>query len=345
MRSVLRTLFIYAAALVIATLSPAVAAGGSAHSRHWDADPGLLVSGLGSGSGSTVGPDGSLYVAQPAAGTIARVNPRTGASSTFASGLPTRLPGFPVGGVTDVAFLGHTAYALVSVVGPDVGGTATVGLYRIDRHGTPTVVVDIGAWSTVHPPSTPYFIPSGVQYALQPWHGGFLVTDGHHNRVLRVTRHGDISALISFGNVVPTGIDIGRRSIFVALAGPVPHDPADGRIVAFSPGSTVAEDVASGASILTDVELAHRSKGHHRDAGRHGERGKRLYAISNGTYSGDPEGSPGKPDTGALVKANRNGGFDVVASDLDRPTSLEIIRGNAYVVTYDGEVWALPLGR
>ena len=344
MRSVLRTMFIYAVALVIATLSPTVAAAGPAHSHHSGAAPRLLVSGLGSGSGSTVGPDGWLYVARPAAGTIARVNPRTGASSTFATGLPTRLPGISVGGVTDVAFLGHAAYALVSVVGPDVGGTDTVGLYRINRHGAHTVVADIGAWSIDHPPSTPFFIPSGVQYALQSWRGKFLVTDGHHNRVLQVTRRGDIRSVITFGNVVPTGIDIGRRSIYVAQAGPVPHDPADGKIVSFRPGSTVAKDVASGASILTDVEIAHRGKSHRR-GGHHAKRTEQLYAISNGTYGGDPEGEPGLPDTGSLVKANRKGGFDVIAAHLDRPTSLEIVRGKAYVVTYDGEVWVVPLKR
>ena len=230
MRSVLRIGFIYAIALVIATLSPTVAAAGPVHS-HPSGATRLLVSGLGSGSGSTVGPDGWLYVARPAAGTITRVNPRTGASSTFATGLPTRLPGITVGGVTDVAFLGHTAYALVSVVGPDVGGTDTVGLYRIDRHGAHSVVADIGTWSIEHPPSTPFFVPSGVQYALQSWHGKFLVTDGHHNRVLQVTRRGHIRSVITFGNIVPTGIDIGRRSVYLAQAGPVPHDPADGKIV------------------------------------------------------------------------------------------------------------------
>jgi hypothetical protein len=38
----------------------------------------------------------------------------------------------------------------------------------------------------------------------------------------------------------------------------------------------------------------------------------------------------------------------VVAGGLDRPTSLEVIDGNAYVVTYDGEIWRiedLPGGR
>ena len=48
----------------------------------------LLVSGLGDTSGSTVGPDGALYVTHGSTGSITRVDPRTGATTTFAGGLP-----------------------------------------------------------------------------------------------------------------------------------------------------------------------------------------------------------------------------------------------------------------
>ena len=33
----------------------------------------------------------------------------------------------------------------------------------------------------------------------------------------------------------------------------------------------------------------------------------------------------------------------MVAGGLDRPTSMELVDGNAYVVTYDGEVWRVDL--
>lgn len=347
MRSALRTSLIGTVALVIATITPAVAGGSTRshpnHSSHPSTSaPRLLAAGLGSGSGSAVGPDGALYVAQPAAGTIVRIDPRTGATSPFATGLPAMLPSVGLGGVTDVAFLGRTAYALVTLVGSDVGGTSTAGLYRLDSGGgAHAVVADIGAWSIAHPPATPFDVPSGLQFALQPWRGGFLVSDGHHNRILKVTANGSIREVLTLGNVVPAGMDRGHGRIYLAEAGPVPHDPADGKIMAFRPGSAAPVEVASGAPILTDVELAGPDHGR-----RHGgHRSGGLYAISNGTYGGDPAGAPGLPDTGSLVKANRSGGFDVVAAGLDRPTSLEIIHRTAYVVTVDGEVWTVPLGR
>ena len=92
-------------------------------------NPELLATLAGAaGSGSAVGPGGALYVAQPAAGEIWRVDPASGAKTLYASGLPRRFSQLPFGGVMDVAFIGSTAYALVSVVGTTngnpVGGLA-----------------------------------------------------------------------------------------------------------------------------------------------------------------------------------------------------------------------------
>src|SRR4051812_46237822 len=48
----------------------------------------LLTSFDAIGFGSTVGPDGMLYVTDPTHGQILRVNPATGGYNVFASGLP-----------------------------------------------------------------------------------------------------------------------------------------------------------------------------------------------------------------------------------------------------------------
>src|SRR6266705_4821529 len=52
-----------------------------------------LVTGLQGATGSTIGPDGALYVTEGAAGRISRVDPQTGAIMTFASGLPKMIIG------------------------------------------------------------------------------------------------------------------------------------------------------------------------------------------------------------------------------------------------------------
>jgi hypothetical protein len=312
--------------LSVALIAMFVPATASAAPRHGHATAHLLVAGLQGGSGSTIGPDRALYVTENAAGRITRVDPRTGATTTYASGLPKLIPAVGFGGPVDVAFLGRTAYVLVTLVGPDVGGSDMVGIYRVDGPTSFSVVADIGAFSIANPPATDFFVPSGVQYALQAYRGGFLVTDGHHNRVLRVTRDGQISVLRAFGNIVPTGLEVRGRTIYMAEAGPVPHLPEDGKVVAFRPTSTTAREVAAGSPLLVDVEFG---------------RGHRLYALSQGVGSGGPEGSPALPNTGALVKANRDGTFSVVIDRLNQPTSLEFIKKTAYVVTLSGEIWKI----
>ena len=135
----------------------------------------MLAEGLDGALGSTVGPDGALYVVEGVAGRIARIDPRTGHTSVFASGLPKRVVA-GLGGATDVAFLGRQAYALVTLVSPDVGGTSADGIYRIDGPTSSTLVADIGTWSIDHPPKTAFEVPSGMaESALQAYRGHFLV--------------------------------------------------------------------------------------------------------------------------------------------------------------------------
>jgi hypothetical protein len=314
-----RLLVLFAALIAVSVPSAAIAA---PHSGN--ATVSRLVTGLQGGLGSTIGPDKALYVTETAAGKITRVDPQTGATTTYASGLPKSIIG--LGGAMDVAFIGNTAYVLVTLVGPDVGGSDIDGIYRVDGPHSFTVVADIGQFAINHPPATPFDVPSGVQFALEPYRGGFLVTDGHHNRVYRVTLDGTVTQLIAFGNIVPTGLAVRGNTIFMAEAGPVPHLPENGKVVAFGPTSATATQVASGSPLLVDVEFG---------------RGRTLYALSQGVGSGGPPGSPALPDTGALVKVNGDGTFTVVTGGLDRPTSLEFIGTTAYVVTLGGEIWKI----
>ena len=277
------------------------------------------------GSGSSIGPGGDLYVTDGSRGRVLRVDRRTGAVSTWASGFPraTRPPG--LGGAIDLVFVGRTAYVLVGVVLPAQGQPPVVtGIYRVDRGGTPRVVADIGAWSVAHPPAMEVQVPIGVPYAIERFRDAFLVTDGHHNRVLLVRHGGDVSELRAFGNVVPTGLDVHGRTIYLGLAGPVPHAAADGRVVSFTAGSRVVRTLAAGAPLLVDVELGRR----------HG-----LYALAQGAFpAGGEPGAPASPNTGRLMRAHGGGRLATLVAGLDRPTSLELVGRTAYVVTLTGKV-------
>jgi len=289
-------------------------------------------------SGSAIGPGGALFVPQPAAGQIWRIDPDTGNKTLFASGLPQRFGFVPFGGVMDVAFYGSTAYALVSVVEPGLLACdpGLIGIYRVDGPSSSTLVADIGTFACDNEPPTDFLVPTGVQYALEPFRGGFIVTDGHHNRVYRATLDGTVTQMIQFGDIVPTGLAVHGNTILMAEAGPVPHLPQDGRIVSFEPGSSSATAVASGARLAVDVEIG---------------RGQTLFALSQGHWTcppvlapdhcGEAAGSPADPSTGALLRVNPNGTMTPVASGLNLPTSLEIIDNTAYVITLNGQIWKI----
>lgn len=294
--------------------------------------PVKFVEGLEELQGSTVGPDQALYVTAPLAGSIWRINPKTGSVSLFATGLPKRVPDpfFQGSGVVDVAFQGATAYALVTGVAADLGGNDIVGIYRIGSGNQHAIIADIGAWSSANPPATEIFIPTGYQYAIESWRNGFLVTDGHHNRVLYVTLEGEITEMITFTNVAPTGLEVRGNTIYVTEAGPIPHFPENAKLMSYSPNSSTISEVASAAGLnvglFVDVEFG---------------LGNTLYALAQGNWDGPFEGAPALPNTGALLQLNSNGGFNSIASGLNLPTSMEVIGNNAYIVNLAGEVWKI----
>jgi hypothetical protein len=310
-------------AAVIAMITPSAA---SASSPCQGPTASRLVTGLEGAMGSTIGPDGALYVTEGAAGRISRVDPQTGEKTTYASGLPPAIIG--IGGAIDVAFIDNIAYVLVTLVNDPLFPSSDVdGIYRVDGPDSFTVVADIGAFNLANPPTIPfpYFIATGLQYALQTYRGGFLVTDAHLNRVLRVTLDGEISVLIAFDNIVPTGLEVRGNTVYMDEAGADPHLPQDGKVVLFGRKSPTATEVASGVPFLLDVEFG----------------GGRLYALSHGTVDPNIDPSNAVPNTGALVKVNGDGTFTVIMDGLDRPTSLEFIGNTAYFVTLTGEIWKI----
>lgn len=296
-----------------------------------------LATGLEGASGSTIGPGGDLFVTEGAVGRISRVDPKTGDVTTFASGFPPFIIGY--GGVTDLVFMGSTAYALVTLVDDPLFPTGAVnGIYRVDGPNSFTIIADLGAYNLAHQPTGFNIIAkTGVLFSIQKYHGGFLVTDGHLNRVLHVTLDGKITQVQSFGNIVPTGLEVHGKTVFMTEAGPVPHLPQDGKLVSFSLDSPTVTTIATGARLLVDVEMG---------------RGQTLFVLSQGIFEeGTGEGEPAMPNTGSLLRINADGTFTVIADELDRPTSLEFKGTTAYIVTVAGEIITIdnvtgpPFGR
>jgi sugar lactone lactonase YvrE len=281
----------------------------------------VLASGLQGTSGSTIGPDGAVYVTESTLGQITRVDADSGETSVFATGLPPAI--IALGGAIDVAFVDDTAYALVTVVGENVGGVDASGIYRLDEsddseNSTWTVVADLGAFSAANLPDYPVDLTEGLQFAFEPTRDGFLITDGHHNRLLHADWDGAVTELVAFGNTVPIGITTSRRTIYLAEAGAIPHAPEDGRVIGLDRNDLEQTTVASGYSLLVDVEFD--------DNGT-------LYALSQGDSPGEvPAGSPALPTSGELLRVTDDGTLTPVVEDLNLPTSVDFTEDAAFVV-------------
>ena len=124
------------------------------------------------------------------------------------------------------------------------------------------------------------------------------------------------------GHSVP-GMEVSGDRIFSAQAGPVPHLAENGKIVSFRAGDPSVKFEASGGQLLVDVEIG----------------GGKTFGLAQGFFDpASPEGSPAQPNTGALLKKGPGRTFRTVTSNLDRPTSVEIIGRDAYVVTIPGQI-------
>ncbi len=298
-----------------------------------------LVEGLEGTSGSGIGPGSDLFVTENNTvdgGWVTRIDTRTGAESSYAGGLPVswlQVFGAGFGGAVDVEFIGDTAYVLVTAVGVPFGGSVD-GIYRIDGPGSSTVIADIGTWAAANPPSGFFFaLPNGLQYAMQKYKDGFLVTDGHHNRILYVTLDGNVSEFYAFGSdVVPAGLEVWGNRILMAAAGPVPHTPDTGKVYSLNRKAASASEIASGEPLIVDVERG---------------RGDDVYALSQGIWVAPPgcevdpapcAGAPASPGTGALLEVDDDG-FETIIANVNLPTSLEIVHDAAFVITLAGEVF------
>jgi len=49
---------------------------------------------------------------------------------------------------------------------------------------------------------------------METYRGGFLVTDGHFNRVLQVSLDGTIAIVKSFTDIVPTGLEVRGNQVY-----------------------------------------------------------------------------------------------------------------------------------
>jgi hypothetical protein len=298
----------------------------------------VVASGLVNPRGFEVAPDGSILVALAGAGgeTAGVAAVVDGCPAPIVAGIPSYRVVFagPVG-VADVARVGDDFYALVAGGNIDGGGMRN-GLYRIDG-GALELVADISAFIRDIPVAA---VPrdydtDGQPYALLPVEGGFWVTEGNSNQVLRVGFDGAVSRVadLSAGHPIPTGIapapapaagaadsapggetggetgnaaGDGPDAAYVGFFTSIPYDDGAASVVRVSADGGV-ETVWTGLTLITALAT--------------GPDGA-LYALEMATGIDPADQASIRPGTGRVVRMTGPDSLAVVASGLDLPVAM-----------------------
>jgi hypothetical protein len=347
-KRVLRLILALPLAAPVLTIAPGTALADDQHRPTVS----VLATGLENPRGLKFGPDRRLYVAEggvggtqttvgqceqvpppvgpytgsPTGSRISRINLRTGRRVTVADNLPSdqtaAAAGSHVSGVADVAFLGGRLYALMAAAGCSHGVAGTVNDVRlVHRDGSTTQVADLSAFLMSHPVARPNagdFEPDGTWYSMVAAGGRLYAVEPNHGEVDVISPRGNVHRLIdvsaSHGHIVPTSIAVGEDAFYLGNLGE--FDPgANGHSSVFRLSrSGHLSLVASGLTAVTGVAV------------RHGQ----IYALE--AFTGFFAPTPDVANTGTIVKLNRHGGWDTVATGLSFPTAMTFgPDGNLYV--------------
>ena len=225
-----------------------------------------ILDGLTEPRGLTLGPDGSLYVAETgtieSGGRVVRMD-SGGAVSTFSSGFSVFLHSLEERvGISGLAFRGDDLYA---VLGEGLKTPASA-LVLIKPDDGPRVVADLlGFARSRHPlgsiapnPSPPIVSnPFAVVFATD--RDVFYVVDSAANDVVSISPSGLIEEVHAWdNNPVPTGITIGPAgNLYVALFSPIPYAIGSGSIVKLARDgavTTVVSDLTTPIGVAFDSD-------------------------------------------------------------------------------------------
>jgi len=325
--------------VIALTLAPAILAQTSR--------PTIFASGFNNPRGLKFGPDGNLYVSEGGAGgatstqgvcrqvpapvgpytggftgRISKVTP-AGTVTTVADHLPSdqtsAAQGNLVSGVADVAFIGHTLYALLAGAGCSHGLVGTNnGILRVNPDGSTTMVTNLSRFLKNNPVANPNpgdFEPDGTWYSMVEAYGVLFAIEPNHGELdaiwpgAFIQRIADISA--TQGHIVPTAIAFNGADFFVGNLDTFPIKDGSSKVMKITP---LGELTTVYINLSDIVGLAFDKKG-------------RLYVLENTTGNQFPT-----PGTGMILRVDGKNNYKEIATGLSLPTAMTFgPDGNLYV--------------
>ena len=310
--------------------------------------PTVFASGFNNPRGLRFGPDGNLYVAEGGAGGTtsttpgackqvpAPVGPYTGGFTgriskvapdgtvtTVADHLPSdqtsAAQGSLVSGVADVAFVGHTLYALLAGAGCSHGLAGTQnGVLQVNPDGSTTIVANLSKFQKHNPVANPNpgdFEPDGTWYSMVEAYGGLFAIEPNHGELDAIWPGGFIQRVVDIsriqGHIVPTAVAFHDGDFFVGNLDTFPIKDGSSKVMKITP---LGELTTVFINLSDIVGLAFDKKG-------------RLYVLENTTGNQFPT-----PGTGKIVRVDGPNNYTEIATGLSLPTAMTFgPDGNLYV--------------
>jgi hypothetical protein len=275
-------------------------------------------------------------------GRISRIDAR-GNRTTVVDRLPSSansLPSHDVVGVADLAFIGRTLYALLDAGCGHGVPDVPAGVFRI-HDGTFTQVANLTAFvhaNPVHFMDTD-FEPDGDWYSMIASRGVLYAMDANGGQLVRVNPstgavHRIIDISLTENHIVPTTVTTDGNVFFVGNLGEFPSTQSS-KVFRITPDGQKTT-VAQGFPPI--LGLAFAGAGGREDddrAGRRGDGAGALYVLETFRCPGAAPCFP-VPNSGQVVRLERNGTRQVIVTGLNFPTTLRLGPDGALYVSNNG---------
>ena len=295
----------------------------------------VFATGLNNPRGLKFGPDNQLYVAEGGIGgqtttnctqVIPPVGPYTGSTDgsrisrintagkrvTYVDNLPSSQTspsqGSLVSGVADVAFVGHTLYAIFGGAGCSHGVIGIPNeLIRVNPNKSWDMVTDLSRYLMNHPVANPEeddFEPDGTWYSMINVNGDLYAVEPNHGELDRISTNGKITRIIDVsateGHIVPTAVAFNNGNFYLGNLSTFPAMTMS-KVYKINMSGQIVDSVGGFNAILG---LAFDESG-------------AMYVLEN--FTNNPFPTPG---TGDIVRVDQWGNKQVIISGLNLPTGM-----------------------